>query len=94
MSKAVDELAAVTPGKKAIAMEAFARALRQVCILYFIEKYKYLIKKLIITMTITIIIIILIINQLFFIFYIFIHLFLFLFLFFFIFIFFFIFCYF
>jgi T-complex protein 1 subunit beta len=30
MSKAVDELAAVTPGKKAIAMEAFARALRQI----------------------------------------------------------------
>jgi len=30
MSKAVDELAAVTPGKKALAMESFARALRQV----------------------------------------------------------------
>jgi len=30
MSKAVDELAAVTPGKKAIAMESFARALRQI----------------------------------------------------------------
>ena len=29
MAKAVDELAAVTPGKKAIAMESFARALRQ-----------------------------------------------------------------
>ena len=30
MSKAVDELAAATPGKKALAIEAFARALRQV----------------------------------------------------------------
>jgi len=30
MSKAVDELAAVTPGKKALAMESFARALRQI----------------------------------------------------------------
>lgn len=30
MSKAVDELAAITPGKKAIAMESFARALRQI----------------------------------------------------------------
>jgi len=29
MSKAVDELAKVTPGKKAMAMEAFSRALRQ-----------------------------------------------------------------
>lgn len=30
MAKAVDELAKVTPGKKAIAIEAFARALRQI----------------------------------------------------------------
>ena len=30
MAKAVDELAAATPGKKAIAIESFARALRQV----------------------------------------------------------------
>lgn len=30
MSKAVDELAAITPGKKALAMESFARALRQI----------------------------------------------------------------
>ncbi len=30
MAKAVDELATATPGKKAIAIEAFARALRQV----------------------------------------------------------------
>jgi len=30
MSKAVDELAAVTPGKKALAVEAFAKALRQI----------------------------------------------------------------
>ncbi|KAJ1960146.1 T-complex protein 1 subunit beta [Dispira parvispora] len=29
MSKAVDELAAITPGKKALAVEAFAKALRQ-----------------------------------------------------------------
>jgi len=35
MSKAVDELAAVTPGKKALAMESFARALRQVWIFLF-----------------------------------------------------------
>jgi T-complex protein 1 subunit beta len=33
MAKAVEEAAAITPGKKSIAMEAFARALRQVCIL-------------------------------------------------------------
>lgn len=31
MSKAVTELAEKTPGKEAVAMEAFARALRQVC---------------------------------------------------------------
>jgi T-complex protein 1 subunit beta len=30
MAKAVEQLAAVTPGKKALAMESFARALRQV----------------------------------------------------------------
>ena len=30
MAKAVDEVAVVTPGKKALAVEAFARALRQV----------------------------------------------------------------
>ena len=30
MAKAVDELAARTPGKKALAMEGFARALRQI----------------------------------------------------------------
>lgn len=30
MSKAVDELAATTPGKKAMAIESFARALRMV----------------------------------------------------------------
>jgi len=30
MSKAVDEAAAITPGKKAVAVEAFARALRQI----------------------------------------------------------------
>lgn len=29
MSKAVDELAAITPGKKSLAIEAFSRALRQ-----------------------------------------------------------------
>ena len=29
MSKAVDEIAAITPGKKAIAIESFAKALRQ-----------------------------------------------------------------
>jgi T-complex protein 1 subunit beta len=32
MAKAVDEAAAATPGKKSIAMEAFARALRQASI--------------------------------------------------------------
>lgn len=32
MAKAVDELAASTPGKKSIAIESFARALRQVII--------------------------------------------------------------
>jgi T-complex protein 1 subunit beta len=30
MAKAVDELAAKTPGKKAMALEAFARALRMI----------------------------------------------------------------
>jgi len=30
MAKAVDELATTTPGKRALAMEAFARALRQI----------------------------------------------------------------
>ncbi|KAK9759739.1 T-complex protein 1 subunit beta [Basidiobolus ranarum] len=30
MSKAVDELAAITPGKQAIAMESFSKALRQI----------------------------------------------------------------
>jgi T-complex protein 1 subunit beta len=32
MAKAVDEVAAVTSGKKALAVEGFARALRQVSI--------------------------------------------------------------
>lgn len=31
MAEAVSQLAARTPGKEAIAMEAFARALRMVC---------------------------------------------------------------
>jgi T-complex protein 1 subunit beta len=31
MAKAVDELASRTAGKQALAVEAFARALRQVC---------------------------------------------------------------
>jgi len=39
MSKAVDELAAVTPGKKALAMESFARALRQVSLIIYIYIY-------------------------------------------------------
>jgi T-complex protein 1 subunit beta len=34
MAKAVDEVAAKTPGKKAIAMDSFARALRQVRLMF------------------------------------------------------------
>ena len=32
MANAVQQLASKTPGKESIAMEAFARALRQVCV--------------------------------------------------------------
>jgi T-complex protein 1 subunit beta len=36
MANAVSQLAAKTPGKEAIAMEAFAKALRMVCISYWL----------------------------------------------------------
>ena len=42
MSKAVDEIALVTPGKKAIAIEAFARALRQVFFYLFLNFKKHI----------------------------------------------------
>ena len=43
LARHIDELASRTPGKEALAIESFARALRQVSIIYLSQKIQFVV---------------------------------------------------